>query len=218
MGRRSAIAVMLWLAACSAHHPSVAGTCHDPGDCGDGERCDWPAGHACGADDSAGHCVAAVAGLCPYLAYEVCGCDGVSYPNQCFADAEAVAIDYGGPCRPAGTYVACTTGADCPDGPDSAQACIDDPRDACTGAGCPGVCAHAAYNCDASNPCSSETSMSETESPGTEVCVAVLGAAADDPAGRCVYTTRQSCAQTSDCGAGELCVPGIGGHGACVRP
>ncbi|HEY0192685.1 MAG TPA: hypothetical protein VGC42_16310 [Kofleriaceae bacterium] len=213
------VAVLLWLAACSTHHPSVAGgACHDRADCGDGERCDWDVGHACGADGGAGHCVAFAAAFCPSLSFEVCGCDGAAYTNQCFADSAGEAIDYGGPCRPAGTFVACATSVDCPRGDDSMQACIDDPRDSCTGASCPGLCVHAAYTCGATDPCASATSMSFAESPGTEACVIVIDAAAGDPDGRCVFTTRRSCTAPADCGAGELCVPAAAGDSYCVRP
>lgn len=196
------------LAACGSHHPSVAGACRDNADCGEGERCDWPAAQACGARGAEGQCVAFAVAYCPALSFEVCGCDGVDYTNACFADSAGQAIAYGGPCRPAGTFVACATSDDCPRGEDSMQACIDDPRDACGGAGCPGVCVHAAYNCDDGDPCASATAMSRAESPGTQACVPVL-----DGGGRCVFTTRARCATISDCGDGELCVAA-----ACVRP
>ena len=36
---------------------------------------------------------------CPEVYAPVCGCDGVTYSNACFADMAGVAIDYRGPCR-----------------------------------------------------------------------------------------------------------------------
>jgi Kazal-type serine protease inhibitor-like protein/thrombospondin type 3 repeat protein len=39
-------------------------------------------------------------GFCPAYSFPVCGCDGVTYSNDCFAGVAGVSVDYLGPCAP----------------------------------------------------------------------------------------------------------------------
>jgi hypothetical protein len=199
--------------------------CMQDDDCAPHEFCQWAAPPACGRDHAEGNCLAFdEQKVCPALAYIVCGCDGETYTNQCFSDNSGVAVDYGGPCRPAGIYMACSTADDCP-GMD--KACVDDPRDSCVPGGntaCPGVCVDASYVCSEALACASATTTtmtttSDIRSPGTEACVAIIGCTDSNcEPGRCVYTTRATCASPADCGEGELCLPTLGcaaGAGSC---
>jgi hypothetical protein len=62
------------------------------------EFCDYPVG-TCGAGDVTGECVSKGIGACPALFKPVCGCDGVTYSNDCFRRAAGVSLDHQGPCE-----------------------------------------------------------------------------------------------------------------------
>lgn len=88
--------------------------CEDPS-----TFCRFPVG-TCGMGDVFGMCGLAPTGGCPEIYDPVCGCDGVTYSNECEADAARVSIDHPGEC---GT-------GDCP-----AKRSLGDPNPAY----CPGV-------------------------------------------------------------------------------
>jgi hypothetical protein len=79
--------------------------------------------------------------LCLEIYKPVCGCNGVTYSNSCFAAAAGVAVASQGKCAASGgTFCGGIAGIQCPDG----QVCIDDPSDSCDpnhgGADCGGIC------------------------------------------------------------------------------
>lgn len=65
-------------------------------DCAEGEFCD-PEPGTCGDEVLIGACVA-IPELCPRNYAPVCGCDGVTYPNDCNRQAAAVGKDHDGAC------------------------------------------------------------------------------------------------------------------------
>jgi hypothetical protein len=110
---------------------SVQGRCGGPNDvqCDEGYFCQSRPG-ACDTTTHIGRCTE-IPVVCPLVFDPVCGCDGVTYDNACFAAEAEVSIDHVGPC----IDNACDTDADCPSGPNP-QFC-EFPLGTCDG---PGTC------------------------------------------------------------------------------
>jgi hypothetical protein len=77
---------------------------------------------------------------CIELFQPVCGCDGQTYSNSCFAAAAGVAVDHAGECAPVGPFCGGIAGIPCP----GSGQCVDNPNDGCDpkagGADCGGSC------------------------------------------------------------------------------
>ena len=64
--------------------------------CGPGEFCLLDVGQCC--CDFTGVCTPIPDGGCIEIFAPVCGCDGITYSNSCFADVSGVSIDHAGSC------------------------------------------------------------------------------------------------------------------------
>ncbi len=103
-----------------------------PSTCLPGYFCEVPAG-VCDPDDAYGECVEIPTWGCPEYYMPECGCDGLTYGNQCERRQAGVQLMHAGEC---GTGIACAPWlAECPDG----QMC-EVPEDSCWLDGVTGTC------------------------------------------------------------------------------
>jgi hypothetical protein len=66
--------------------------------CAAGSFCNFPVQAACGSFDAPGVCQE-LPDFCPEIFAPVCGCDGNTYPNSCFAAAAGVSVEHEGACE-----------------------------------------------------------------------------------------------------------------------
>ena len=85
---------------------SGGGTCggRGGGTCADDEYCNYLPAAMCGRADATGTCAKIPKNqACDAVFAPVCGCDGMTYGNDCSASTAGVAIDHTGECESAGT-------------------------------------------------------------------------------------------------------------------
>ena len=169
--------------------------------CEDGEVCDFPGGR-CEVADLPGACVDRPQ-RCPDVYDPVCGCDGVTYGNDCERLRAGAQPDHDGACEDQ----ACDGPRDCDEG----QFC-----ECARGCGVGGACAPRPELCprhlDPVCGCDGNTYNNDCERQRAGTCLEHGGACRDDGA----------CESNRDCGVGEMCELGrgeCGGEGRCVpRP
>ena len=117
--------------------PAVCGGLHGT-PCKSDEWCDYPDSAACGMTDETGVCRKRPQ-ACDNLFQPVCGCDGSSYDNACFAESGGTDVAYEGVCNapppPAGDCGG-FAGTQCP----ADQYCKFPSTDLCGGADSSGTC------------------------------------------------------------------------------
>lgn len=97
---RCALVVLLAIAACKKEGPKTVCGGIQGKTCPEGQRCDNPPGQ-CNVADAQGVCLPKPES-CNRRIEPVCGCDGVSYGNDCLRQMAGVQKDHEGECQPKG--------------------------------------------------------------------------------------------------------------------
>jgi len=182
------------------------GPCTQNSQCGAGAFCNQ--NFRCGA--APGVCQPTPA--CSAFAMRVCPCDGSPpdpmghYSLDC-ANGWGISVAYAGPCR-SGAVVLCDSTHPCP----ATQVCAVDPRSACDGGTCPGVCLTTLVSTQA-------TAAFDTR---TTTCVNLLYPGQCDRFAdanprtdcSCVFTAGITCSDSTQCPAGQICMPSVGTAGS----
>ncbi|HRX83874.1 MAG TPA: Kazal-type serine protease inhibitor domain-containing protein [Phycisphaerae bacterium] len=166
--------------------------CVDNNECDVSEFCDKTTGDCNGV----GAC-APLPGVCPLAYIPVCGCDGQTYTNECYADQAGINVAQEGECP-----AVCTANIDCGAGEFCDKAAGD-----CGGSG---TCASTPASClgivDPVCGCDGQTYQNACYAAQAEVSV--------DHSGACTV----ACTANAQCGSGEYCAKATGdcnGNGLC---
>jgi hypothetical protein len=164
--------------------------------CDDGQFCNFSEDATCGSGDQTGTCED-LPETCDTVYAPVCGCDEVTYGNECDAHAKGVSVAKDGACD-GGTTCGGLGGLSC----GSDEFC-DYPREAqCGITDQTGICAPKPTVCDAVySPvcgCDSKTYGSACEANGQGISVAATGTCEGDP-------NPEGCKNDDVCAEGEFC-------------
>ena len=185
-----------YVGVCAGH------TCVEHGECAEGHYCAKNMGDC----EGEGYCTEIPDDPCPMFWAPVCGCDGQTYSNTCWAQAAGVNVDHEGECGPAmcGTRL----GIECPDPENEFCKYI---HGTCGADDLPGVCTPYPQGCpDVWDPvcgCDGVTYGNECESDMAGISVLHDGVCVDE------------CTSNEDCDGLRYCHFDDGacaGTGACL--
>lgn len=195
-----------------AHDGECAVVCKDNAGCGDKEYCAKKPG-VCA--DGVGVCKAISGMMCPMYWSPVCGCDGVTYGNQCEAAAAGANILHDGECKLIDG--ACKDNSECRSG----EYCVKKDGD-CMGVGVcklsDGMCP-LAPNCDPSFPgCPPVIPVCGCDGKTySDRCAASMAGVSVASIGECAQNTK--CMDSTQCGSSQFCQKQMGncvGAGVCT--
>lgn len=197
------------------HDGECESTCTKNSDCGDGEFCHFDFA-TCGGE---GTCES-INETCDPLYSPVCGCNGQTFANACFANAFGMSIAYNGICE-----AICINDSDCADGEfcSATGECLsaDCTNDADCGFG--RACVSAPGECGNEGTCTRTPELCPAVydpvcgcdgNTYSNTCFALAEGVSWSHAGEC----QSGCTSDSQCGANEACVfPAgtCGGVGTC---
>ncbi len=190
--------------------------------CGSDQYCHFEAADICGFADASGICQD-IPQACIEIYSPVCGCDGETYSNSCYANASATSVQSLGACETPPPFCGGFGNLPCPDG----LVCVDDPNDDCNlnnGADCGGICVDAPAgpvdscedSCDGQSNSGSCYCDSACEGYG-DCCGDYADQCAAEPgrvpaSGMCIKNSNDECQADDDCNVG-----GCGGA-LCFNP
>lgn len=148
---------------CPADCPLVPGECYGPYVvCPDGDYCKYPEA-SCDSAGAVGNCTEIPMFGCEKIYSPVCGCDGVTYDNECFMEAQSMSMMHPGQCDetqclPAGgTFTDFEVEGKCCPGLVPVSDCIQDAAGNCACPNCPcyictycgdGICGEYEHACN----------------------------------------------------------------------
>lgn len=164
--------------------------------CPEGSYCDFPEQNECGRTDKGGSCKV-IPEVCTEQYEPVCGCDGQTYDNPCYAQASGVSVESSGACEKEPVGCGARLGDTCA----KDEYCAYTPGEYCGAADATSVCKPRPYACtEQYEPvCGCD---GKTYSNACKANSAGQGIVSEGP---CEGTPKTKCSSSNQCEEGEWC-------------